>query len=464
MDQLLTDGVTLLTAPAGPGAHAAEFTFTVTAQDGSTSNGPVTLNFSIAVATGNEWTAVSTIVGADTFTLLETDSASSSLQLPVSAAGQTVSLSFMLAAFASVVNGNDVAGPSPHTLLVSCPGSGETIGVAFNVISESGASASYTLQLSVAPSIDASWTAVVNGGNAFDFMAALSSDSSVNERSVLLPPSTRGLPFELTLTFASNSTVDPIAAALPVSLTAPASASDPAVEYSFNVTAQDGVTHSGRIVLRFAVAPFTDCGVSIVASVPYINFTSPTLSSNNSAADPSSVTELSLPLPSAAAFRNVTLTFSLPPFASLTDDAPLIQQWTAAAVGGAVTLNFTVVAESGAMQSYTLRLSTGVDEEQLNDGDGESSTSGLTSAQRNAAIAVPVIVGGVALISLAAFALHRWSRPKTSGAIPAATSSSAGVAAAGAPVHSAATELAVLPAVPQVCGMNAGNVVVVHVA
>jgi hypothetical protein len=171
-----------------------------------------------------------------------------------------------------------------------------------------------------------------------------------------------------------------------------------------------------------------------------------------------------LSLPSAAADRNVTLTFSLPPFASLTDDVPLIQQWTAGAVGGAVSLNFTVVAESGAMQSSTLRLITGVDEEQLNDGDGESESSGLTTQERNAAIAVPVIVGGVALIALAAFALHRWSRPKTIGALGAAPSSStvsAGVGAAS--VDGASTELSVLPAASQAGEANARGAVIVHV-
>jgi hypothetical protein len=177
-----------------------------------------------------------------------------------------------------------------------------------------------------------------------------------------------------------------------------------------------------------------------------------------------------LSLPSAAAARNVTLTFSLPPFASLTDGATLIQQWTAAAVGGAVTLNFSVVAESAVMQSYTLRLTTGVDEEQLNDGDGESSTSGLTDAQRNAAIAVPVIVVGVALIALAAFALLRWSRPKTVGSLPSTTSSTGAssavdVPAATIPFDGASTELAVLPAAPQACvtGSNADSAVVVQV-
>jgi hypothetical protein len=327
----------------------------------------------------------------------------------------------------------------------------------------------YTLRIVTATNTDAGWTAAVSGGSAFGFTSALSSDSSVNERFVLLPPSARGLPFELALTFARNSTVDPVVAALPISLTTPASPSDPAVEYSFNVTAQDGVTRSGRIVLQFSVAPFTDCNVSIVASVPSLNFTSPTLSSNNSAVSSfSSVTELFLPLPSAAADRNVTLTFTLPPFAALTDGAPLVAQLTAAAVGEAVSLNFSVVAESGAVQSYTLRLPVGVDEQQLNDGGGES--SGLTNAQRNAAIAVPVIVGGVALIALAAFALHRWSRPKTSSALPPPSSSigpgvvsSAGVASAHAGDGSA-NEMAVLPAAPQAGGgANASGVVVVHV-
>jgi hypothetical protein len=469
IDQTLTGGNASLIAPADPSSPASDFTFTVTSQDGSLNSGAVTLNFSIVAATGNAWTSVSTTFGGATATLLSVDSGIASLQLPAAAARQSATLSFALDAFASVVDGAGMAGPSATSLLVHCPDSNETIAVAFGVVSESGVSASYALQLSVAPSSEVSWTAVVSGGSAFEFTAALSSDSAVNERAVLLPSSSRGLPFELALTFARNSTVDPADAALPISLTAPASPSDSAVEYSFNVTAQDGVTSSGRIVLRFAVAPFTDCNVSVVASVPSLNFTSSPLSSNNSAAgSSSSVTELSLPLPSAAAARNVTLTFTLPPFAALTDGATLVQQVTAAAVGGALSLNFSVVAESGTVRSYALRLATGVDEEQLNDGDGESESSGLTNAERNAAIAVPVIVGGVALIALAAFALHRWSRPKTSGALPPPPSSTGVVSSAGvASAHAgdgSANEMAVLPAAPQADGgANASGVVVVHV-
>jgi hypothetical protein len=102
-----------------------------------------------------------------------------------------------------------------------------------------------------------------------------------------------------------------------------------------------------------------------------------------------------------------------------------------------------------------------VDEEQLNDGDGESESSGLTNAERNAAIAVPVIVGGVALIALAVFVLHRSSRPKTSHALPTASSSSAAVPAA--PVTVASTELSVLPPVSHASDSNAASAVVVHV-
>jgi hypothetical protein len=431
------------------------------AQDGTTYSGAVTLSFTVEAFTGNGWTVVDTLAGGSLSTMLAPGDGQM-LQLPAAAAAQTAMLNFTIDAFAHVVNDEGVAGPSVTSLVIHCPGTGETTVVAFGVVSESGATASYSLQLSVAPSSDASWSASIRGGSEFDFTAALSSGSAVNERSVLLPSSARDLPFELTLAFARNATVDPTSAALPIHLTAPTSPSDFAVEYPFNVTAQDGVTSSGRIVLQFTVAPFTDCAVSVVASMPSINFTSSPLSSNNSAASSSaSVTELSLSLPSAAADRNVTLTFSLPPFAAMADDASLVQQWTAAAVGEPVTLNFSVVAESGAMQSYTLRLTTGVDEEQLNDGDGES--SGLTIAERNAAIAVPVIIGGVALIALMAFVLHHWSRPKTSDALGAEPSSSTGVASAPASANEAATELSVLPAVAQTGSSDAAPVIMVHV-
>jgi hypothetical protein len=448
----LTGGNASITAPATAVAQAEEFSFSVTAQDGTTHSGTITLSFTVAAGTGNGWTSVSTMVGGLQSTLLVSDSASAPLRLPLTAAGEMAVLSFVLDPYAYVLDGSGAAGPSSGSLLVLCPTGGKTSNVSFSVVSESGAAASYVLQLLVTPSNDSSWMASISGGSAFDFSVTLSSESNTTERTLLLPSSARGLPFELQLQPARNATVSPATATQSVSLTAPASASSPALEYSFIVTAEDGVTTSGPVKLRFEVAPLTDRGVTIVASVAAAKFTSAALIANSPTEEGSmDVRQLSLLLPAAAASLNVTLTFSLQPFASLADGAPRVQQLTAAAVGGSTTLNFSVVAESGAVQSYTLHLPVGLDDQRLNDG-GEESGSTYSSSERRAMILVPAVIGGVFLVLLATFALYRSMRQKDATQPDPAPSAFGGGASGTAPadisgawVSVAATEMASLP-------------------
>jgi hypothetical protein len=95
IDPPLTGGVATLTAPAGPSATDAEFSFTVTAQDGTTQSGLVTLRFSIAARTDNGWASVGTDLGGSSQLVQEADSGRL-LQFPSAVAGQAGTLTFEL--------------------------------------------------------------------------------------------------------------------------------------------------------------------------------------------------------------------------------------------------------------------------------------------------------------------------------------------------------------------------------
>jgi hypothetical protein len=168
-----------------PGASTTR-TITVRAQDGTTTGSTYTITFTVTADSNTAWTAVLAVPG---MTSQNFDSAgSTTINLPItnqfaSVSGSTIT--FTLAGAGATVQAGHTITSTVYGPFAT-PSGGNSVSLSFRVQAESGALGSlYTININVAASTDASWSAVVTvGGFTSD---TISSNGHDNTDNVLVP-------------------------------------------------------------------------------------------------------------------------------------------------------------------------------------------------------------------------------------------------------------------------------------